>query len=113
MPQTTTNPNRLDNGEYTFKTQSDYAAAPLEFAVNRLDSEFINSAPINREAADAFSQAYPWATADDFEDKLFDTFETVGEYNEHDRNPDSQLNMFRDSVVFTELPSGGIAVFFE
>jgi hypothetical protein len=98
---------RAAAGTFTEKTQS---AAELTLTVLR--SDFIDETIANQEAAAIFAAGNAWPTAEDFEAKLFDTYDDAA-YAADLADQDSELNMLRNQLGVYDLPSGGKAVFFD
>tara|TARA_R110002051_G_scaffold60546_8_gene110863 strand:- start:8186 stop:8518 length:333 start_codon:yes stop_codon:yes gene_type:complete len=98
-------------GEFASQNRPESGVALGAVAPTPLTSEFIDGSDQTREAAAIFQAANPEATAEEFEDSLFDTY-TDEEY-EHDlAREDSELRALSAQLVVQPLPSGGQAVFF-
>jgi protein-disulfide isomerase len=103
---------RLVNGTFTFKDNTAADFGGLNFPA-RPTSAFTEQSPAHQEAADAYFEGRPWANAEDFEDALFDTFDSEAEYYAGAQNPDEGLYMVLDHIEPIALPSGAIAVLYK
>jgi hypothetical protein len=96
---------RIDDGTFTTKDQS----AP-ELTVSLMQSSFIDSSVTTAEAAARYVTENPDATTADFEDSLFDTYDTVEQFEADQKDPESELILMSDRLMVFQLPSGGLAV---
>lgn len=99
------------DGQFDFKHHSESGVTLDSPPSAALSSEFIDGKLATREAAELFAARTPGATAEGFEDSLYDTYDTASDY-EHDLNrQDSDLRTLSQQLIVDELPSGGFAVF--
>lgn len=97
-------------GEFTFRDRTESGVILDGGTPAALSSEFIDGSPATREAAVIFQARTPDATAEDFEDNLYDTY-SADEYQHDLDRPDSELRTLSQQLRVVELPSGGFAVF--
>jgi hypothetical protein len=106
--------NRAANGEFAKGWGSNDFDGTLTDSVSSevraLHSAFIDESPVNQEAAEIYTTVYPMNTADDFEDALFDTWDTLAEYESDLADPENRLNHMENEPV-TLPKTGGVAVF--
>ena len=103
MAPTTTAQPRLGNGTFTYDPK----------APDALSSSDFESTSTEAEAFGLYSDMYPGVSRDAFERKLFDTYATEAEYESDVQDADSELRILSNKLTVHDLPSGGIAVFFD
>lgn len=110
---TTATINRVQQGQPTGGQFASHNRLEDTVSLQRLElhSEFIDETVTNQEAAAIFTQRNPSGTDIDFENELYDTYETRDAYEKDLDGEDSGLRSFSHQLQVYDLPSGGVAVF--
>jgi hypothetical protein len=83
--------------------------APAQVAVLEREDTSIARA----EAFETLSFYFPGTTPSQFEDLLFDTWDTAAEFDAYTSDVDNELAMLGpDRTTIYDLPSGGVAAFY-